>query len=361
MSIYMFGMILSVFFAFVSKSLNNENVNQVIRDEDKPRYVLSKYSKVCSFLPLLLISAIRYDVGTDYMARYVPGFENIAIGYKETFEIGFKLLNKFILIFSNDYVWLFIVTSFIFCFFTYKAIYEQSEDVSYSIILLVATSFFFLSLNLVRQCISIAIFLYATKYIKSSNLKKYVILILIATSLHYSAMVYIPVYFICKKKVAIEKQILTMVCIILSMPLVEKFIYSIIGATKYFKYIGSIYDTNEFSLWGFIINISILIFSYIFYQDNKDDSEYNIFVNIQFIATILLLCSSIVPHVDRIVIAFTASQIIFLPKILNSIKKEFTRHVIKTMVICFYFIIMIDKIVIKGNNEVLPYITIFSR
>lgn len=361
MATYVCATIISIIFAFISIKLKKINTNLLALNKRTYGYILEKLSAICSFLPLFLVSAIRYNVGTDYLYRYVPGFIIIASGGKETFEVGFILINKFALLFSKDYVVLFVITSFIFCFFVYKAIYQQSEDICFSILLLLITTSFFVSMNIVRQSMSISIFLYATKYIKENNLKKYLIFILIAATFHSSALIYIPIFFVCKRSINLKKQIFVLCVVIIAKPILGYFFNYIISLSKYSHYIGSIYDTGIFSFWTFIINASILIFCYIFYKRGKDDENYKIFVNIQFILVLLLLCSDVIPHISRIIINFTFSQIIFLPKIIKYIKISFIRKSAKIVIIICYVIYMINTIVIKGYHEVLPYQTIFSR
>lgn len=357
MVVYISATIISAIFAWFSVYIKKID-NQIINNR-KNSTLIYKIFVLLSFLPLFLVSALRYDVGTDYFYRYVPGFQWMMCGGQETYEKGFLLINKIVLLFTRDYAWLFILTSFLFCFFVYKAIYQQSEDIVYSILLLVVTTAYFISMNTVRQCVAVAIFLYATKYIKQEKFLKYLIWIIIAGTIHMSAYIYIPVYFLCKNKV--KTQIMILIFIIVSKSVLTKIFIEIISLTKYYGYFNSAFNTGEFDFWTFAINFSILIFCYVFYKQGKNDMEYKIFTNIQFISVSLLLFSATIPLISRIIICFTFSQIIFLPKIFNYIKNRFIRNSAKFIVLTLYIIYMINTIVIRGYHEVLPYQTIFSR
>ncbi|MDM0466715.1 EpsG family protein [Clostridium perfringens] len=349
MIIYVCATIISIIFAYISIYLKKDIRNTYAN-------ILRKISILLSFLPLFIVSAIRYDVGTDYFYRYVPGFIYIQYGGIETYEKGFILLNKFILLFTSNYQWLFVVTSFIFCFFTYKAIYDQSKGICLSIALLLVTSSYFISLNTLRQCMSVAIFLYATKYIKNRNIYKYMFWIFIAIMFHSSSIIYIPVYFIINNK--IKYHFKEFIAIVIFMPILAKIFILFVNETKYTAYFSSEFNTGKFDLWMFIINFSVLIFCYIFYNKGKNDSEYIIFVNIQFITVILLLFSSIIPLISRIIICFTFSQVIFLPKIINYIKSSLIRNSTKILIVILYTIYMANTIILRGYHEVLPYKTI---
>ena len=68
--------------------------------------------QILSALPFIIVSAIRFDVGTDYLIRYKPGFEVIQSGREvSNYEIGFTLLNKICLIFTDHYQSIFFITS----------------------------------------------------------------------------------------------------------------------------------------------------------------------------------------------------------------------------------------------------------
>lgn len=177
MIVYICAMLLSIMFAAISKnrikaySLSDSKYIKI--NNERSSYTIDKYTFIAlSFLPLFFVSAFRFNVGKDYNGTYRIGFNTISSGrdYKN-FEIGFKLINKFVLIFTKDYAGLFIITAFLFCFFTYKAIYSQSPSPTFSLFLLVTSGFYFYSMNAIRQCIATSIFLYAIQYIEKKILK----------------------------------------------------------------------------------------------------------------------------------------------------------------------------------------------
>ena len=111
---------------------------------------------------LIIVAAIRFDVGQDYMYTYVPYFKGVLKGNpNEDIEKGFLILNKIVQLFTTDYAGIFIVCSVIFFHYIYKAIREQSEMPTLSIFLLVGTTYYFIFLNAMRQMIVVAVFLYS--------------------------------------------------------------------------------------------------------------------------------------------------------------------------------------------------------
>ncbi|WP_294184183.1 EpsG family protein [uncultured Clostridium sp.] len=360
MIVYISAIIISIFFAYLAVLSKIRNKYKLAKS-DISYNIIYKIFAVISFLPLFLVSAFRYYVGTDYFPRYVLGLLEVKSGNKNVYEIGFRMFNKLILMFTDDYAWLFIITSFIFCAFIYKTIYEQSVDVCFSILLLLITNSYFISMNAVRQSICIAIFMYSIKYIKQGNLLKYMICICIAATIHISSLIYIPVYFISKIKINVKIHMCILALIVVFSPLISKIFIYIVLRTKYAFYFSTSFNTGNISFWKLLINISVLLLCYIMNSKIREDKYCTILINLQFIAVILLMFSNHIPLMDRVVMYFTFLQILLLPRIISYIRLNWVRFNVKACIISFYTIYMINTIIVRGYEGVLPYQTIFTR
>lgn len=371
MAIYICATIFSVLFAFFASR------KPVFQKQTIPsKYIISteKNTKIgfyflasLSFLPLFLVSAFRYNVGKDYAGTYRVGFEVIASGndYKN-FEIGFKLINKFVLLFTRDYAGLFIVTALLFCFFIYKAIYSQSINPAFSIFLLVTSGFYFYSMNAVRQCIAVAIFFYAVPYIENKKFIKYLFWILLASTIHLVALIFIPVYFIGNLKLSLLKTVIFLGISAAVLPLVQKFIYYIISFTKYSSYINSVYDTTERGYVMPLINFTIILFAYYYLHvrekdDGFDERKYRLLLNLQIVAAFLSLCLGVFPLASRLFLSFFYVQIFLVPLIVAQEKKRRVRVVIEFIILALYIVYFIYTVGAQNANSVLPYQTIFSK
>lgn len=325
------------------------------------------FFSILSFLPLFLVSALRYNVGMDYVATYKMGFMRFASGgdYKN-FEIGFKLINKFVLLFTNDYAGLFIVTSLLFCFFVYRAIYLMSASPAFSVFLLVTCGFYFYSMNAVRQCIATAIFFYAMQYIEKKQFKKYLLWILLASTIHLVALIYIPVYFIGRMKIPLFKAVFFLGVLAAALPLLQRLIYYIIRLTKYSNYINSVYDTADKGFIMPLINILIVLLGYFYQRAGKGDpafnqTKYSVFLNLQLVATVFSLFLGLFPLAYRLFASFFYCQIFFIPLIISTEKDRNTRLVLTLIIIMLYSTYFAYTIGVQNANTVLPYQTIFDR
>ena len=102
MTVYIIASFISVVFASLSK---NYNLMDSVKENKNKRF---SFAMFISLVSMFIVSAFRYNVGTDYI-NYVAGFfRTYSSGH---YEILFVLLQNAIRIFTNDHQWLFIITS----------------------------------------------------------------------------------------------------------------------------------------------------------------------------------------------------------------------------------------------------------
>ena len=121
-----------------------------------------------SFLPFFVVSAIRFEVGTDWFI-YEEFFYAINEGTNSFKEPLFNLLNKVVFWFSNDPQWVFVISAFMVLTFVFLAIYKQSRYIPFSILIFFLSTIYFNSLNQIRQAIAMSIFLFAFQYVRERN------------------------------------------------------------------------------------------------------------------------------------------------------------------------------------------------
>lgn len=119
-------------------------------------------------------------------------------GYTDTIEGGFLIWCKFIRLFTdNPQIYLFL-TAGITCFFFAKFIYDncKDEDVFLPTMVYLCESAFMMSFNLMREMMACAIVLQSYKYLKKKRIGMPLIIILIAASIHNTALIallFIPI------------------------------------------------------------------------------------------------------------------------------------------------------------------------
>ncbi|WP_455794813.1 EpsG family protein [Clostridium butyricum] len=372
MFIYILPFTLSILISYGIRKNRIDNKVFIINNSNRTINFLSIKNTIIliiSSLPLCFISGFRYGIGTDYFFTYDPEFYKIANGGDSEYEIGFYLLNKLILIFTRNSQWIFIITSFIFVILVFKAFYDNSSDMQFSILLFAITEVFFISMNNVRQSLACAIVLYGFKYIKKDEVFRFFLYILLATSIHRISILFIVLIFFRKINISINKLILIALAIIIFNPILKKVIYFLINNIDRFSqyFHSSMYIGNTLSSIIFGINIGIFIFiiytkKYIACEElDKYPNYYDYFIVIQLICIIICTFDGFIPATYRLLRVFTFFQMLFISNFISLYKSRIIRIILKCGFATVFSCHCYYNIFLKGGEAVVPYISIFSK
>jgi transmembrane protein EpsG len=318
------------------------------------------------FIPVVL-SALRYDVGTDYQS-YIRIYDLLSgISFKEYLadnfgiEIGSYLIIKFANLFNQPINVMFGISSFltiIFFYFGLKNYEIKNQALSYFLFL---TILFPQSFNAVRQYIAIAIVFYAFSFIYKNKLLKFIALILIASAFHLSAILLLPIYFI--KYLAkstkpasylnLLKILALFLIIIISMPLIINYISNLELFSRYSDYKEVINKGNNylFYLKGLVYLVLLLFYK----QINSSNPKYlflYIFATLDFAFASI---GFIAPMISRIGLYFSLFPLVLL-SILPSLFKDrlgvFVSYIAIILYGLLYFIVIYYS---KGYSDIFPY------
>lgn len=329
-----------------------------VKFTDKKKEKISKVFLFLSFLITYFFSAVRYDIGTDYSYIYVPYFYGIGNDTMQFPEIGFNVINKIIYILTGDYKVLFAITSLIFIGLIYKGIKDNSINITISVLMIFIGQSYFYSMNMIRQAIAIAFIFYGFKYIKEKKLVKYIIICAIAFTMHNTAILMIPVYFLSELNLSRKMKIGIIILCFFTKEIVGQIFQSLLINTKYYMYYDSMYNTGTITTTLLLTNI--VIFALNLYYDSKEDKEYKILSNINFIGVCLIIMGAQIPLLDRLIRYFTIFQILLIPKLFEKEKNAKVRIIIEFLLLGLLFAGMYYQIIMLGGEEVYPYKWIFN-
>lgn len=231
-----------------------------------------------SFLLLFILIAFRSNqVGTDY--EFVgDAFTRVVNNtYTESdvswFGVPLFLMCKGIGFVIGDSVFAFyFLIAFFSLFFLYKAILKNSTNPTISLFLMISFCLYYQMFNQSRQMLAIVIVLYSYTYLKEKKFWKYFLVILLATMIHNSAFIMMPVYFLFHFKV--DKKvfffyIISSLLLFFSFDLIE----AMINLTSYRKYIDTIYNVafTPTTILNTILRAFLFIISFIFYSKTKGE------------------------------------------------------------------------------------------
>ena len=165
------------------------------------KYVKNSKKKNKIICAIMIVIAVffcglrNYDMWTDW-ERYFPYFNDPIYQQNNviSFEYGFYILNIIAhYVFKNYNVYLVITYFIVFILYYLEFTYVNDKYLPFSILVLFSINI--LSSGGFRQFVSTAILIYSLKYVKEHNIKKFLILILIACLFHISSIIFIITYF----------------------------------------------------------------------------------------------------------------------------------------------------------------------
>jgi hypothetical protein len=314
-----------------------------------------------SALPLIFLSALRYDVGYDYLPTYVGYFnlvKNNMVNDANRLEWLWHLINKALNMVNADPVWLFVVAALIFFLTVYSEIFRDSPYPALSVFLLVGMGYLFVSFNAVRQMVGCGILLYSVRYVEEKKLWKFLLLVLIAGGFHNSCYVFAAVYWLSRVRIRPLLALLLTAAVVVLMGPITQLIHFIISKTDYRIYIASIFDTGETAYIMLAINFIVLVFASVLY---RDEPRYRAYYNFQVLALWITLYSGQVVLILRLMWAFGLPAIILVPLGVETLKEKKDRRLVMAVLVVMYFLYTMYTVGIQNSNSVLPYQTVFSR
>ncbi|WP_407457097.1 EpsG family protein [Fibrobacter sp.] len=204
-----FFSILFVFFAFPVFSKYRRDISGNVFAVPK-RPLLLDWSVMLPCIIYAFLVGFRYDYGYDWM-QYFYTFNYIQEGrlFRETTEIGYLFINRLIGLAGGDFYTLLIIESF-FWVFSLCFLLRSNRRAIHIVLPLFIASTWFRVLNLSRQHFAMSLFFIAVAFLFEGKKKKYLILALIAASIHTSVLIFIiPFFFLDRiKKIPSLKKIL---------------------------------------------------------------------------------------------------------------------------------------------------------
>ncbi len=375
MIVYILMLIISIIFLILAQKTKHKKLEILY-------YILAT-------LPFFIVSSFRYGLGVDYHKRYVWDFSNMSKGMDiPNLEIGFKLLIQFIQLFSNDYVWIFIISSAIIIGCIMTTIVKKSNNVILSVLIFFVCGHFFYSLNIMRQYVAIAIILFSYQFLLKKKQKIwYALGVILATTIHSTSIVMLALLFLDKKMLGNIKVVLPITAIIL---ILNTKLFDIIGLliqnTRFSIYLTGKLAVGDISVVLMIENILLYLGMYYIYKKNQKrdiiSTEDILFLNIQAITVVIIALGAIHSLFFRIAFYFSIFQVISIPHfierldvkdMIEDIKKitkdkiNLTKLLPKMKLIITIFIMVIFTMhffrtfIIFNECEVIPYKTIFAK
>ncbi len=287
-------------------------------------------------LQWILISGLRHvSVGDDTMT-YKDSY-NRAINYSwrsvvpkmfvkvyvegEGKDPGYIVFEKTTQFFTKNYQWFLIIVAVLFFVCLAFWLYKNSKLPCFSFILFSALFYSFFAITGIRQTIATAlVVLIGTELIKKRKFIPFLLICLIAFTIHKSSIVFLLFYFISQKEITVKYS----VAMLLSFPILYIFRNQYVEALRFIS--GYEYDalenTGAYGFTFFYLAVTVASLFFIKYI-KRNTPYYKIYYNALFMGLIFLPAVFVNPALMRVVQYFSIYLMLLIPEMICAIEKKY--------------------------------------
>lgn len=295
---------------------------EMMRKKIKPQ-IISRVFYILSFLMLFFIAGFRYGLETDYWTYYRE-FNGIS---GRSLEFTFVLLMQAVKMLANNYNVFLIIFSIITLGIKYKSF--SKYKFCFSVLFVYYVRFFVqFDLNAIRQGLAIAVIFFALEKLKDGDLKKYIILILVAATIHTSSLILLVLPLFQNLKLTTPRVLITLgiaitfrlICLDKVIVLFSKYLpfvfTSDVSLISNLQYILNNDTSNAFAFLPYIRIVAPTIC--LFFLTRKTDNE--LFYKSYLVGAIVNIAFFGLDTIGfRLAAYFLAAEIIIMGNLYNSI------------------------------------------
>lgn len=349
---------------------------------------------VLAAVPLCVVAAARWNVGTDFRRTYLPMYRAlerlrgspvhpndekafIRLARKDMYggtpvtvyrhfksvlgrtEPGYRLLMEGALRSGLGFRAVLAVCAALTALFVFFAIFRFSRWPSLAAFLYVATGNYFLSLNIMRQYVAVALGLVAVAYILNRRPWMFLACVAAAASFHVTALALLPLYALSRWELTPVRGVALIIAALLfslaAAPLLH-WTLDAIGAEHYLRYFTGGLADDGFEWAFFAINCCFLLMGAWYWRGATAGNRYfAIWYGMTVVGTAVLAFSHTVPVMKRINFYYAAPQFLMLPEMLLAETNPRRRKILVAFAVAAFAAETAVAVYWLNKNGVLPY------
>lgn len=228
------------------------------------------------FVLMYIVTVFRYGIGNDYFS-YIRIFDEIHnASWGEAFSLGyepaFTLITKVITLVSYNPEFMYGVYALLILAPVAYSIYRHSDNVWLSVVIYLCFTFFYTSLNFIRQSMAVSLLILCYGFIKRKKILPVMVFAVLAALFHYTALVFIPFYLLAyfikptKKAIIIYSSVSVgtlIICLVMKalganpLNLLAQIVTTVTGK-DYTGYISSMWFEEGFGVQYLIMPLAVL-------------------------------------------------------------------------------------------------------
>lgn len=243
----------------------------------------------------------------------------------------------------------------------FMRIYRESKHILVSILVYMGVYWAFVSTTGLRQTVSIIIMCFwGLDSIRQSNLKKFLFCVFIAFLFHKSSIVFLPFYFISKRKMTTPSIMVSLAAIVVVSVFRSSLANNILSFLSWYESYADQYETagpRTFTL----ISAAILVLTFVYHKEIEHNCKHAVFLeNSAVMACVMLPFAFIDPSMLRVVFLFSIYSIWLIPEIIDANRGKSKKMLLVLVITVLLFLIMMSTTTYKFMWETGIYSNIIS-
>lgn len=304
--------------------------------------LISHYYCLLVTLSLSLVAGLRWRVGTDY-GTYHALYDSYAQNWWQSIldfnEPGIRIISGFSSYVYNDSATMFLISSLITVGLSVWTIYKYSDYFSISILLYIFAGAWHGSFNGVRQYLACAVLFAGHRYIIKKEFMKYLMIVLLASTFHISALAMIVLYFVPIKQLNKKDIIFLIVLIVLGLTTYDLIIEItnnvLISNGRNPMPLDDSYLNHQVSILRIGVMVAPTILHLIINPKDKLRLEDNFYINMLFINASVYIITMNSAYFARFAIYTSIYIALGFPKIFKGVDKKFSLFIIYIALILY--------------------------
>ena len=334
---------------------------------------ISRKSKLIvgfSLIIPILLSALRFNVGTDY-SNYVLMFKDLSLVpfdqyFTQVFpkiEIGFYALIKLSSWITNGPFLMFLGSSALIVLFFYFGLKKYNLKHPSLIYFLYLMVIFPTTLNGIRQGIAAAICFYAITFIISRRPGKYLFWVFIASLFHISALFLAPLYLLNivikgKNEESLTKILLIFSAVAVAMLMALPYLFEVLATVPifetYVQYLVPVNDGTDSGLYSKLAITAIVIIAAKWVIPRTEKNKYNYFI-VFALLEVLISTIGFSATIDRMALYFSFFSLFLIANFANVFKDTLGKIVVYSFIIIYGIAYFYLAYYVQNYGDVMPY------
>lgn len=337
-----------------------------VSDRVKERNISKLFFLIAILIPVV-ISGFRYGIGTDYF-NYVDIYyiltETGDLLYhllNSRLEPGWIILNYLIYLTFDDVKFIFIISSLLIIVCSFIAVYQNRQYISIPIaIFILLVIILNPSFNLIRLYLAAAIVLLSVKAIINKQFVRFSLIVLLASTFHYSVLIFFIVYWLVNSKYETFGKIKRILGIILTMLFIlfAEYLFTFITNISVFStYSRYTLEFDGLGLGVIILDVPIILMIVINLRKLKStNNRMYAFSYIYFMGIVLSFIGYLADYAGRISTYFELLQVFIISAIIKVQSNRHKKFLYLIFIIFYYLSLYTYNYVIHNAHRTIPYV-----